>query len=81
VPVVDVGGQSEGDEQVVEVAWAHTPMLGQFPPGLVHDVRLLYLHLPTVAHGVLSLQGTPVVEQKLDTMVGQGVSSVHWLVV
>jgi hypothetical protein len=56
-------------------------MLGQFPPGLVHDVRLSYLHLPTVAQGLLSLQGTPVVEQKLDTMVGQGVSSVHWLVV
>ena len=42
--MVDVGGQSEGDEQVFDVEWVHTLMLGQFSPGLVHDVRLLYLH-------------------------------------
>jgi len=42
--MVDVGGQSEGDEQVFDVEWVHTLMLGQFPPGLAHDVRLLYLH-------------------------------------
>jgi hypothetical protein len=79
--MVDVGGQSEGDEQVFDVEWVHTLMLGQFPPGFAHDARLLYLHWPMVAQGLLSLQGTPVAEQKLDAMVGQGVSGVHWLVV
>jgi hypothetical protein len=61
-----VGGQSEGDEQTVEVEWAHTLMLGQFPPGLVHETEILYLHCPTVAQGLLPPQGTPVAEQILD---------------
>jgi hypothetical protein len=66
VPVGDVGGQSAGEEQAVDVAWAHTLTLMQFPPGLEHDMELLYLHLPTVAQGVLALQVTPVAEQMLD---------------
>jgi hypothetical protein len=44
VPLVAVGGQSAADEQVFEVEWAHTLILGQFPPGLVHETALLYLH-------------------------------------
>jgi hypothetical protein len=44
VPLVAVGGQSAADEQAVEVEWAHTLMLGQFPPGLVQETALLYLH-------------------------------------
>ena len=81
VPVFEVGGQSEGDEQIVVVEWEHTLMLGQFPPGLEHDMRLLYLHRPTVAQGLLLLQATPVAEQKLFCTEGQGKSSEQLLVV
>jgi hypothetical protein len=75
VPVFEVGGQSEGEEQAVEVACAHTLTLGQFPPGLLHTMRLLYLHCPTVSQGWLLLQDTPVAEQKLFCTAGQGLLS------
>ena len=66
VPLVAVGGQSEEDEQAVEVEWAHTFTLMQFPPGFVHDIALLYLHWPTVGQGWPASQETPVAEQMLD---------------
>ena len=80
VPVVAVGGQSVADEQVLEVAWAHTLTFVQLPPGLVHR-RFVYLHVPRFVQGLLLLQAAPDAEQVLLVCTAQSESCAQLAVV
>ena len=75
VPLLDVGGQSAGEVQIVVGVCAQMPTFGQLPPGLL-QTELVYLHLPIVGQSV-AVQQMPGVSRQVPDCSGQSESLAH----